>query len=114
MFPAVIFASVVAVVFVVSGGEFVRWILERLGRRPKTVSKSTLILKRFLFFLSGVGIGCIAYGYFIEPYWPEITSVKLTSPKIPVGSKPIRFVQISDLHCDPCKFRPKTPFISFR
>ena len=48
-----------------------------------------------------VGALCIAYGYFVEPYWPEVTRVRLTSPKIPPGSRPVRIALISDLHCDP-------------
>jgi len=41
------------------------------------------------------------YGYFIEPYWPSITHIKLSSNKIHSDSRPIRIVHISDLHCDP-------------
>ena len=45
-----------------------------------------------------VGVLCMLYGYFIEPYWLDvhtetIHTAKLTGPGI-------RIVQISDLHCD--------------
>lgn len=51
--------------------------------------------------LALLGLGCMAYGYWVEPYWPEVTRVRITSPKIPKGSRPVRIVHISDLHCDP-------------
>lgn len=51
--------------------------------------------------LGGIGILCILYGYFIEPYWLSIETVRLTSSKIHSGKRPVRIVQISDLHCDP-------------
>ncbi|HZU29994.1 MAG TPA: metallophosphoesterase, partial [Candidatus Angelobacter sp.] len=37
------------------------------------------------------------YAYTVEPYWPEITHVSLSSPKL---HAPLRIVHISDLHCD--------------
>jgi predicted MPP superfamily phosphohydrolase len=43
---------------------------------------------------------CIAYGFWIEPYWIQVTHVKILSAKLPQGSRPIRIVQISDLHCE--------------
>jgi predicted MPP superfamily phosphohydrolase len=48
-----------------------------------------------------VGIVCMAYGYFVEPYWPEITHVQLETTKLSKGSRSIRIVHISDLHSDP-------------
>jgi predicted MPP superfamily phosphohydrolase len=43
---------------------------------------------------------CIAYGYFVEPYWPAVTHVQITSGNLPPGSSPIRIAHISDLHSD--------------
>ena len=45
-----------------------------------------------------IGIVCIAYGYFVEPYWVEVKKIELYSPKL-AGTN-LRIVQISDLHCD--------------
>jgi predicted MPP superfamily phosphohydrolase len=43
---------------------------------------------------------CIAYGYFIEPNELSITHVQINTPKIPVGSEPIRIVHLSDIHSE--------------
>lgn len=48
-----------------------------------------------------VGVVVYSYGHFVEPYWVEVTKVQLNSPKLTNLSRPIRVVQISDLHCDP-------------
>jgi hypothetical protein len=37
---------------------------------------------------------------FIEPYWLEVTHIRIASAKLVVGSGPVRIAQISDLHCD--------------
>ena len=46
-----------------------------------------------------VGIVCMLYGRFVEPYWLEVTHVSIASPKIPRGGK-LRIAHISDLHSD--------------
>src|SRR5262249_11799874 len=55
------------------------------------------VLEFAFYFSAGVGALCIAYAFAIEPYWPEVTHVTLTSAKI---SQPVRIVHISDLHCE--------------
>lgn len=45
------------------------------------------------------GCGCVVYG-FIEPFRLEVTSVSITSTKLPQGTAPLRIVQLTDLHCD--------------
>lgn len=54
-----------------------------------------------LFGIAVVGLIAYGYGHFVEPYWVEVTRVKLQSTKLANFSRPIRIVQISDLHCDP-------------
>ncbi|HEX8291156.1 MAG TPA: metallophosphoesterase, partial [Pyrinomonadaceae bacterium] len=51
--------------------------------------------------LAAVGVVCFAYGHFVEPYWPEVTRVRVESPKLRGAQRPVRVVHISDLHCDP-------------
>ncbi|OGQ84505.1 MAG: hypothetical protein A2289_14715 [Deltaproteobacteria bacterium RIFOXYA12_FULL_58_15] len=46
-----------------------------------------------------VGIGM--YGRFVEPYWPEVVEIGLTSDELGKGALPIRIVLLSDLHSDP-------------
>jgi predicted MPP superfamily phosphohydrolase len=44
---------------------------------------------------------CVAYGYFVEPYWPEVTHVRIASTRLRPSAQPIRVVLLSDLHSDP-------------
>jgi len=62
---------------------------------------------RFVFYvrfrnlvLSGAGLGvlCIAYGFYVEPYWLQVKHIQLTNSKISPASGPIRIVLFSDLH----------------
>jgi predicted MPP superfamily phosphohydrolase len=48
------------------------------------------------------GCLCVLYGLFIEPYWLEITHVRLATAKLRQGSC-IRIAHISDIHSDPVK-----------
>lgn len=45
-----------------------------------------------------LGILCMLYGYFIEPYWLKVNILEIDSPKL--KNINLRIVQISDLHCD--------------
>lgn len=45
-----------------------------------------------------LGLICILYGYFIEPYWIDTHFVTIPTDKLHNTS--LRIVQISDLHCD--------------
>jgi predicted MPP superfamily phosphohydrolase len=47
------------------------------------------------------GTLCLAYGAFVEPYWPQVTRVRVVSPRLRPGTLPIRVVLLSDLHSDP-------------
>ena len=58
-------------------------------------------LRRAFIALLPVGAVCVAYGYFVEPYWPEITHVRITSSRLPAGSRSVRVVLLSDMHSDP-------------
>lgn len=62
---------------------------------------------RFVFYVrfrnlvlsvSGFGVLCIAYGFYVEPYWLQVNHLKLVSPKISSASGPIRILLFSDLH----------------
>lgn len=56
---------------------------------------------RVLFSLAALGALCIAYGYWVEPYWLSVSHVRISSPKIPPTARPIRVAHISDIHSDP-------------
>jgi len=69
----------------------------------KLITKKQLLLSKqelIILTLACVGIICIMYGYFVEPYLLSVTHISLKSSKIHSTNRPIRIVQISDLHCD--------------
>jgi hypothetical protein len=70
----------------------------KLAHKEATHSAVFIWLRRAVFTLAGIGLLCLGYSFFIEPRRLEITHVRLTSAKLPPGTRPIRFVQISDLH----------------
>ena len=51
--------------------------------------------------LGGIGVLCLIDGFFYEPYHPEVTNVRVVTPKLTHGGASIRIVQISDLHAEP-------------
>lgn len=55
---------------------------------------------RFLVIgLSVIILLLLAYGHWIERRWIEVTFTQMGTPKLFPGSKPIRIVHLSDLHC---------------
>lgn len=58
-------------------------------------------LRRALLGFVAFGALCAAYGWFVEPYWPQVTHTRIVSPRLRPGSAPIRVVLLSDLHSDP-------------
>jgi len=56
---------------------------------------------RCALLLAALGVACVAYGYWIEPYWPAVTRTQIPSARLPGGSPPLRIVHISDVHSDP-------------
>src|SRR5205085_11792480 len=56
---------------------------------------------RVVLLLAAAGLFCFAYGYFVAPFWPQVTHVRVESAKLAGAARPLRVVHISDLHCDP-------------
>jgi predicted MPP superfamily phosphohydrolase len=98
---ALLFISAVAVIYVLAASIFVRFVIHKLGGKSLPDSRKYLWIRRIILSLAAFGVLCFAYGYFIEPYWPEVTHVNIKHHKIPGGSRPIRIVHISDIHSDP-------------
>ncbi|HEX8283597.1 MAG TPA: metallophosphoesterase [Pyrinomonadaceae bacterium] len=94
------FVCAVAAVYVLAACALVRLALRRFGmiERP---SRAVLFGERGALALAAVGLACFAYGYFVEPYWPEVRRVRVESAKLKGAARPVRVVHISDLHCDP-------------
>src|SRR5690242_3075023 len=91
--PTAIFLTLVGLVYAFAvRAVFVRATTKRFPSAP--VYPAAIVL-------GIIGLGCFAYGYFIEPYWPEVTHIQIRSSKLQGVSRPIRIVQLSDVHSDP-------------
>jgi predicted MPP superfamily phosphohydrolase len=55
-------------------------------------------LRRLILSAGAAGVLCLLYGFFVEPYWLEVTHISVATSKLPRGAQPIRIVHISDLH----------------
>lgn len=95
-----LFVCAVAAVYLLAACALARVLLRRAGRMVKP-SRATLRAERAVLALAAVGLVCFAYGYFVEPFWPEVTHVRVESAKLAGATRPLRVVHISDLHCDP-------------
>lgn len=96
-----LFLSAIVLIYVLAAGIVVRFVLHKFRLIEVSDSRAQRWLRRAVLSLAGVGLLCVAYGYFVEPYWLSVSHVKITSSKLPSGSRPIRIVHISDLHSDP-------------
>ncbi len=61
---------------------------------PKRFRSAGAIIVHLLAIL---GVVCLLYGSFIEPYWVEVKKVEITTSKL--HQTTMRLVQISDTHC---------------
>ncbi|HZS06089.1 MAG TPA: metallophosphoesterase [Blastocatellia bacterium] len=95
-----LFLLAIAIVYTVAAWVVVRLLIRRFLRR-EPISRREWLTSALAFGVAVAGALCFAYGYFVEPYWPEVSRVGLVSPKLAGASRPIRLVHISDLHCDP-------------
>jgi uncharacterized protein len=96
-----LFLAFAAIVYVLAASIVVRWLLQKLKQTALSQNPHQLWYRRIVLTLAGIGLLCFGYGYFVEPYWLSVTHISLNSPKLTKGSRPIRIVQISDLHSDP-------------
>lgn len=95
-----IFVLIVGVVFLLATWSLVRIGLQRFDL-VAAPSPRQRWWQRIVLALAGLGLLCIAYGRFIEPFWPAISRVRLASAKLAPGARPVRLVHISDVHSDP-------------
>src|ERR1044072_5775785 len=95
-----LFVCAVGAVYLFAACAFVRLLLRRFGfmERP---TRATLIAERSSLVLAAVGLVCFGYGHYVEPFWPQVTHVRVESPRLKGAQRPVRVVHISDLHCEP-------------
>jgi predicted MPP superfamily phosphohydrolase len=103
-FRIVVFLGAVVFIYVLAAGILVRLLFRRFGRRTMTQGREQVWFRMIILALAAIGTLCIAYGFLVEPNWLQVTRVRIESPKLPKGSRPIRVVHISDLHSEskPC------------
>jgi uncharacterized protein len=99
-FRIVVFLGVVVLVYVLAAGILVRLISRRFGRTTIPQGRRQVWFRRIILALAALGTLCIAHGFLIEPNWLQVTHARIVSPKLPKGSRPIRIVHVSDLHCE--------------
>jgi hypothetical protein len=98
--PAMVFAALVFGVYAAAAGFLIRDAVAWVRRRPLRRTVRGRRVRVAVLALAVVGAVCIAYAYFVEPYWPEVTEVTIPCPDL-TADRPVRIVHISDLHCDP-------------
>jgi predicted MPP superfamily phosphohydrolase len=91
-----LFLTTVLAVFVTAGLIALEWAARRVLRRPRPLRGWS----RAVLGAAAMGLACVAYGHYLEPYWLKVEHVRVVSAKLPRGTRPVRLVQISDLHCD--------------
>jgi predicted MPP superfamily phosphohydrolase len=96
-----VFLCTVSAVYIFAGGALVRMILERTGSITTPPGKAQRWFRRTFLALAAVGILCMLYGYFIEPYRLTTRYVEIRTSKISSDGRPIRIAHISDMHSDP-------------
>lgn len=92
-----LFIGVIFAILVIEASLLLRSVLNMALRRPVKrffLARSAIIIHVF----AAIIVICFLYGYFIEPYWIEIKTVEIVTPKLKSAS--FRIVQISDMHCD--------------
>jgi len=97
-----VFVVVAGSIFAAAGLWVAAWVVRKVRRRdePKR-SAAGRWTRRGVLTAAGAGVGCILWGRFREPYWPEVTHTTIRTGKLRGATRPIRLVQFSDMHCDP-------------
>jgi predicted MPP superfamily phosphohydrolase len=99
--PAFVFVALVALVYYLAVRYLVVGWHNRLLGDKASLEPRDKYLRRIIWLLAVIGIGCFAYAYFVEPYWPEVVQIHLRTAKFTGTDRTVRIVHISDLHCDP-------------
>jgi len=92
----IVFLTCVAVVYASEFFLISVFALRKLKRRPgRSILRRPMLV---LHALAIIGIVCLLYGRFIEPYRVQVNTFTVRTEKLSGTS--FRLVQISDLHCD--------------
>jgi len=97
--PVKVFFAVLLALFAIEGLLLLGMLRRTLRRNGNPPPRWRRRCYSVIHAVSAVTAGCVLYAFFVEPYWLQITVVRLQSPKI--HNTVLRIVQLSDLHCDP-------------
>ena len=95
-----VFGLAVVGVYAGAGWILFRRVRSRLRREPGASSRLGRTCGTTVLALAVLGIGCAAWGFFVEPNRLTVTRVRMESARVPRGAAPIRIVHITDLHCE--------------
>jgi hypothetical protein len=95
--PVALFTCAILAVYALEVCQLVRFAVGVLGDGPAAHHlTSTPVLA--LHAVALIGLLCMGYGYFVEPYRIAVTRIRLRTPKL--ARTRLRIVQITDLHCE--------------
>ena len=95
-----VFIGLLVAVYVLAAVAIVRWIRQRIDGPQPPLRRWSMRVRGVAVGLAAAGIPCFAYGWLVEPYWPEVVHVRIDVPGLPAGTAPIRIAQIGDVHSD--------------
>lgn len=99
LFRLLLLTIMIALVYALAAVLLIRLVTRRF-RKGADASGGSRPLQLIVFSTAIVGLACMAWGFWIEPFWPEITRVAVTSTTLPENADPIRIIQLSDTHSD--------------
>ena len=109
-------AFLVVALYASAGLFLLRAVLRALARRQgadvrkPAPGRIRVWLERGVMGVGALGLLCLPYGWFVEPYWPQVERVRIETAKLAPGTGPVRLVLISDTHCDSVeRVEPRVP-----
>ncbi len=94
-----VFAGAICGIYLLEFLSLLKILLRRVGVLTRRKRRGALrVSSSLLHIISALGIICMVYAYFIEPYWIEVVEVEVPAKRL--NNMELTIVQISDLHCD--------------
>lgn len=101
MVVVLLFLFLFGVVYAFSAIMLLQWLIRKLRRKAApTRGRWRRVTRTAVLTLAAIGLLCMLYAWKVEPYWPQISTWRVPTTKLPKGAQPIRIVHISDTHCE--------------
>ncbi len=95
---AILFGTLVVSIFYLESRLWLSAAIRKFRKSPDWKKPLTGKMAMMVHCLAAVGLLCVLYGYFVEPYWIEVNTYSI--PTVKLHNARFRIVHISDLHCD--------------